>query len=719
RLHIYADGLIDLAEISETLNVRTMDVGGIRDFTYTAALNEKIAFTSAAESELVLRAGIGGEGVLDFEGDLSLQADEIRLVAGDGFPVPGEGVAASINLQPLSGEAPTFSALSTDPGAGLSFVFRQDADIDQTVLPNTETHFGGVAPQRLAIRSDNGEILFNDFSGEPVVEAANTIVLSAGIVSLEREDGANLVIAEALEVNPPEGTEPRIEIRSDIVELTAIGSPIDAETPAEVLPGEILRLTGFDSQEDETEPGEPPPAFDFDTLPETAPDLISLEQDGNINPTTEEAPGNLIDPATQLGPPGSGVTLNEYALTSHRGGIEITPESVNDSILFLTLISDDDAPSDTRDIVFAGDEFALQALSASTPFGWTIDSSQGETSGLTLKALEGISLAAGGLGSGDLDFHFGEDGAIVLDANSIFLSAGDDPNERTDPEPVPATSVVKADYEDLTFILREIEQSESSFSMLQNGALSNVVPTGDEEGAQSQIPNANQFEIYDSAGDPVETMSAMTLNTTDGDIRIENLFSENPASGTVESILPTRQLILLAGYYLSETDRSVILSQNNGQDLDLRLLDTFVALAPDIQFSTTGENVIKLDDSDTPSNRVILLGAVDLSQGVGATSPKSILLQQEVDFQESDDCSTGCLPNPNTQLGPEGAFGVEYNLSSVGADGSIWMDDLLAQKVTFSDLILDAANVTFRIDSPRNVDLGLNSLMVGSSEAGP
>ena len=693
RLHLYARGEIALEEGTD-LTVERMDLGGINDFNYTSALNDHIVFTNDAESRLTLRAGLGGEGgVLSFESDMTLQADEIRLVAGDGAP-DSSNPSARINLTPSSGAAPIFT--SATEGQALTFLFRQDSDIGEEDLPDFATQFGEeTLPGQIAFQSDNGRISFDSFEALPLIQAENKIILSASTVTFARLDGQDLDLENVLDV--ADDSSPEIEIRSDTVALTAAGTEEEGEPLVVVQPGSVVRLTGFEDQSDESETGQPPPDFDFDSAPNTAPNLITVVQNGSI------AAEDLIDPDTQLGngDPVNPVTLQNYSLTSLKGGIEITPEKVAEANLSLALVENEDSGSTTRNILFSGTDFSFASLTAITPFAWNVKSEIGDD--LTLDAREVIRMQAGLSGVGDMTFG----GNVTLDGSIIFLAAGDNPAERTDPDATPSTSRVLAydvgqDFS-LDLVLNQTDENDTFFSILQAGGFTN----NDQPAAgDSRIPDASQFEVYNKEGELIPNLDVLSFNSTDGGIQITNLFDP---SG--QSTLPADELILTAGYLNSSTDQTVSLTQEDGQDFDPTSFQAFVVLASDIEFKTTGDGYVKLDDSVNDESRVLLLGPVDLDQAQ-STSPKSLSIEQERAFvQTSSGCDAGCLPNPNTQFGPTGTTGITYALTS---QNEILINDTIAGKTFGTDLALSGSEVTFNIDSPRDLDIFVDSLLVNA-----
>ena len=692
RLHLYARGEIALEE-ETNLTVQSLDVGGINDFTYTSALSDHIIYSDPAQSQLTLRAGLGGTtGVLSFESGMTVQANEIRLVAGDGVSDTPSDTEPNIDLTAGSGTAPTFQSATE---AGLTFLFRQGADITEEDLPDFETQFGeGTRPKDIAFRSDNGRIEFSGFASGPLIEAEDRIILSAETVALTRSDGESLDLEEVFSLT---SGSPELQIRSNLATFSATGTEDEGADLAVVQPGSHLRLTGFETLETDAESSDIPAAFDFNAPPNTAPDLFSIVQDGHITPS------DLIDPATQLGNGSEPISLQGYSLTSLQGGIEITPESVAGADLSLALLENDDEGSTTRQIIFDGDLFSVTSLSALTPFEWQIQSKNGTS--LDLDAQEIIRLQAGLSGVGDMTFA----GDVTLQGSIIFLAAGDNPAERTDPDADPSTSRVMAydgDSNDfsLDFVVQETEANSTFLSILQAGSLTNGDdPTID----QNRIPDQSQITAYNIEGE-TSNLDALSFNTTDGDIEITNLFD---ASG--ESTLPTDELIFTAGYLDSPNQQTVSLVQDDGQDFDPTSFEAFVVLASDIRFQTQGDGYVKLDDSLNNDSRVLLLGAVDLSQTVGSTSPESLSIEQEQAFVQTPDCDSGCLPNPNTQFGPTGAAGMVYSLTS---PNEILVNDTLAGKTLGTDLSLNGSEITFEINSSRDLDVFVESLVATASD---
>ena len=786
RLSLHALGDIDLSAITETLQVRGLDIGGLGAFTYTQALNEKVSFTDPASdpgsSRLVVRAGLVNPGTLSFEGDMTLKADEIRLVAGDGVGGNAGEFASSVDLSPSAGAAPIFQSLS--PGTALEFVLRQDASIENANLPLLTENFGGIVPGRLAIRSDDGVIALsvNASSNLPLLQASERLVLSAPTISLTRSDGENLVVGDVLQ----SGAGPLdLQFRTGGANFSAVNSEgtTDAQTgeiltDAQVLPGSQLRLTAFDFDETAApESGLVPAAFEFDVVPADAPGLISIDQDGDLLADDLAPAGsqNFIDPGTQLGLAGN-AALNQVFFTSRHGSITLTPSSVSGSDLTLSLESSDFLADPSRSIRFDGAAFDLDSLIAVNPFGWLVEraTNPGGEVDLSLRTEGVLQLRAGLLGTGNLDFA----GDVVLDAQTLVLSAGDDPLLPIYPDAPPSQSLPVVNVRDadgnptVTLRFHELENVQTALQIRQHGslldsdasavadalaaavaALDPEIPEeleaiqalraqdGWVEGERSLIPLMSQVEVVDTAGDPAR-LDQFQLDSIAGDIRIHRMIDFNDPVNPLPA-LNANNILLGAGLGLDATN-TIRLEQNDGHDLDLSpdsndfAFDSFVIFGPRIEFVTTSTptlaGVIKAENPD-----LLLLGATnfDADGNFLPASPAALLFEQTASFNESaGNCAQGCLPNPATQLGPSGAGGVDYTIRTVGTlnamggpvlpGGSILIDGTLSNKLTFSALTLDAfasgtgADVIIEA-SPLEIDfdLILESLTVGTDSTAP
>ncbi len=720
HLSLHARNGIDLSDVQDgNLLLQSLDIGGLANFQFSQDLYAKLAFDDDLDSRLVLRAGLADPGLLSFEGDMVIAADEIRLVASDGEGGNLEDTASSIDLSPTSGAAPVFQRRSDSTLGGI-FVYRQDAGIGQAELLDLD--FGGGAPSSLAIRSDDGEIALDDFQTLPVVTARQELVLSAKRVSLSRGDGLNLVVDDVLELDPDVGSDPlqvgALQIRADevILEATQPDPEATENLSATVLLSEEaskLKLSGFDNLEaSDAIPGD----FDFSTLPAEAPTRIEVVQDASIDAS------QLIDPATQLGASGD-AALEEYLLKSWRGGIRITPERVNGADLELSLDSIDnsvDAADDGRSIQFDGTAFDLRSLIALTPLAWTVGSEGGN---LEINAEERLQLQGALLNQGNLDFA----GSVSLAGNQIVLSAGDDPlaSRYGNPDPSdPPPSVRLRDAAGLAtveLVLHSADGSPGALQIRQRGSLTDTI--AESGGGTSLIPLTSQIQAFQEDRTTSTSLGHLQLESFAGNITLNETFD-----ATGNPTLAADNILLAAGTG-SDTGNIVHLGQGDGADLDFLgsgggVFDSFLVFAPNIEFQTQGTGLIKLEDDG-----VFLLGATRLDSQLSLliSSPLSLDFEQEAAFAEAaTGCDQGCLPDPTTQLGPTRASGIDYRIRST--QNSILLDDRLALKVTSSALTLEAfdadpeadstADVQIEINSQRILDLSLQSLIVRALSEG-
>lgn len=720
HLSLQAQQGIDLSGFDEGgLLVRTLDIGGLGDFEYTSALDQKIAFASEPDSQLFIRAALNGTGVLTFEADLTVRADEIRLISGDG-PVLDESIQtlASISLTPTTGNAPVFESLS---GGDLDFVYRQDASISLDQLPNTETHFAGTPPSQFGIRSDNGAIAL-DFSKEEAtspslsLQAKDQIIMSAPYVTLYRSDGENLDIDTILDISVEAADDPNRQIRTNVAYLSTSGSDATGVAAAAIVePGSDLRLTDFD--DDDSFEGFRPVPMSLDTLPDTAPNEIEISQDGNI--IAEE----MIDPATQLGAGTDTATLNFYALNSRMGSVTVTPEKVRDADLLLQLIALDLEPSSDRSIHFDGyseeNPFILSSINALSPYEWKIEGGQTSEEVLSIQATEYIRFRAGLLNQGNLEFS----GEVSLDSNNIILTAGVSPLSEVypnTPEPtLGSRPIVKTHNEDgrnLSFTLRTSEDDPTtSFFIQQGGDLGDTMATGVTDA--SLLPLATQFTYIDTPDTP--STHVMEFDAIYGQLEIFDF------AGASNPLLASDKVTLRSGYGI-QTEESIgkswiKIGQSDGSDLDLRNFELFLMYANEIEFATGGTGLLKLRSEDS----LFLLGPSLYQSGLPTyLSPSAVTFEQEASFVETDSTCllSACLPFPEIQFGPEHAQEMDYTIRSTA--GSVTINDTTALNVSGSNLILEAGagggdpqspDITIEIASTRPNDLNLSSLQVGSA----
>ena len=723
-LRLFANGGIDLTPLADReLVVRSLQIGGIGNFTYTADHNDKFRFSDqGASRELVIRAALGGSGVLSFGGGLTVEADEVRLVASDGV---GGGTEGSINLAAVGGPAPVFRK---DATSGLDgFVFRQDAAITETDLPDLDVHFAGLAPDQLAIRSDDGDIAFDSFAADPLLTAGSQLVLSAPVITFDRTDGADLVIDSIFD-DGAGGTPASLQLRTDFVQWSATNPSLDLATDLapEVRPGSTVRVAAFDRPDASESFESPPAAFDFGATIDAAPARLAITQDGDV------LADNLIR-LDQVGTGAPGTPLDLYAITSNYGSITIARDDVSVDILpaddtqpdLLLTLAGTDAGLGSRTIRLDDPlekGFALNSLQAFAPFDWKVENA---TSGKSLRitATEFIDLFAGQSNSGNLSFGPN----VTLRASDIGLKAGFDPStllaagETAPADPDPASLPV-VDTKGLTL---EFEDT----SALQTGTLLRIF----QHGKFDDDPAA-----YDPAAGISEFMDASRI-TIIGDTRLDEIqyrsFSsdiEIDSWGNGVEHFPTRKLTFSAGSLNSSGEvvgGAISIGQRDGSDLNLsvdgaaipnRIFEEFAIFGEDVHLSTTGGNgVIRARGPN-----LLFLDTIPVLPAEGDPPSFAIRFTQDAaGFDESSgasDCTSGCLPD-SFQIFPNLALGTDYTIESL--NGAIHFEDVLAAKVWGSNLTLlanDSAapaspDIVFDLPTNRELDLFLESLTVGQA----
>ena len=731
NLSLYGGGLIDLSALADDeLVVRSLQIGGTGNFNYTATHNDKFRFSDTDSSrELIIRAGLEANGVLSFAGDLTITADQIRLVAGDG--VGGSSTTSAISLEPTTpGNAPVFQKdASTGPD---QFVFRQDDFIDQSVLPNLDTNFDGNAPDQLAIRSDDGSLAVLEFEAEPVFPATTLAVLSAPLVNLNRNDGKHLIIPEAF--GPGDGTSTdSIQIRADIIGWIAEGANSEGLAEAQIKPGNNVRIAAFDATPSENPATLIPARFDFNAQIDQAPDQLFILQDGTIGPE------NLF-PLSQVGV-GSGVTnipLNTYFLESVFGGISIRPSDVTlpsasvpegDTQLDLILNLPGEEPGRTVQFIDPvadpNQGFRLNSLEVFTPSAWTVQNEAEGAENLYISANDYIRLLAAQTNSGNLAFS-----NATLTSSDILLQAGFDPFASTSaPPPDPefgALPIVDTSGLNLAFSDSTAPTDSNILRIFQHGGFRDAfspVPLPDEPNS-TLIINPSQITLP-SGETLLDQMQLRSYSAGIGIARWQN--------GT--NIFPTRKLELSAGSVLASGELAggtIRIGQDDGADLNLSVdeqgnavFESFQIFGESIELSTQGGDGSGVIRARGPS--LLFFDRVEsLDPDPDAPSTLNLAFTQDrAPFDEAgdpDDCTAGCLPDV-FQIIPSLGVGIDYTLESLRAP--ILVDDNLANKVWGSNLTLlsnspdgsDAYDVIFDLPSDRQIDLFLESLTVGPSSA--
>ncbi len=731
RLHAEQQIVLDAA-----LRVQSMDIGGLDNFEYEHAQNDRISFTDPNTSKLVVRAGLRESGILTFESGMVIEADEIRLVAsddvgGNGSPSGPTGSRITIDQNTDGYEAPIFRAL-TDPRA-LTFVFRQDQLVRQSDLPDLFESFDGNRPDVYAIRSDDDDLSFSTFGGADAPSANSRLILSAGLVELLRTDGLDLDLDDAFDLSDG-GGDPMLasilDVRTEWLALFARGSGFD--TAPAVLPGANVRVSGLDvSSAEELEAAGLPIELDLANAPTTSPGVIEIEQDASIGSANLIALCQLGGSPLACGAPGPPAptdprAINRYLLTSHRGNITVTPDDVTGADLEMFLLGDESEGA--RSVFFDtnGADYDLASLLIQSDFGLHIGG--GLTQDQALRIRTGpqvidadtntgpgrIDVFAGQSGEGDLTFT--DQAVVEFEATAIQLLAGTGslsvPPAITNP-PLPVVRV-----SDLTrFIFADDPDGNvrTSFDIAQWGSLTDD-PTQAGRAGVSVLPNASNFyyQAYDASGaptgapDPNATIDVIGLESQYGSLEIRDLFS---AGG--QSTLPARNLELRAGAGRS-AGSLISLGQSDGQDLDLRLFDTVLMAAQEIELSAVGAGYVMAEGSG-----IFFSGDNEAEP----TSPTRFRVTQDAGFDERLEiggmpqikCDAGCLPSAFQFLGTP--TGLDYTIES--RSGGILFDDIMAGKLWGGNvtLLADAPtgpDVHFDVVSSRLFDAFFTSLTVGT-----
>ncbi len=723
-LALHASTDIDIGDAdpaSPRLNVRTLDLGGLGNFTVDEGVIDNINFTIDTASRLVLRAGLDREGNLGFsESGLEMSADEIRLVAGDG--VGGDGVGAgaaegtsSVLLTPaLAGATrPVFKGRSQ--AAIKTFVFRQDADIELADLPS-QTELSSEAPGTYVIRSDDGKVslgpddtVANDKGAFAATslnlpKASEELILWANTVSLVRGDEENLDLTSDFGL----GTNDTMEIRASVVALQATSDSETATKTPKVLPGSLVTLTDFadDPPSGQSATSEPLLLDLTAAAPTQAPDVISIIQDGDI----ESA--DLID-VGQLGYSGSGsdgvgftAGTTVYELRSKKGNITVAAEKVNNSELLLILDGDD--ANDNRNIAFASSSYALSSLAASDRGSWRV-AGPGGVDPLTITARDEIVLEAAQDNVGDLTFGTG----VTLRSNSIILRAGANLSTgATAGEDLTEAPLVDAQTNDPRFVLQNSTDDptrETLFEISQHGSLVDV-DNDDESISKSVTPTASQFDTNEAELDwyvLTSQLGSIELANTDTTLRINTSESE------------AQNVWLSAGQFNSSSTGKIKLEDT--ADLDLTLFKSLATWSDEVELVAKGDGVVKAEGAN-----IRFFGPDSTSQEASSPS-KLTVVQENAPFKEitdsgskKPDCSEGCLPDAS-QLGN---FPLDVDYTIEATNNTITLDRFIAEKVWGSALTLlangsvagepDITISATKDRAPGAFDLVLDSLTLGS-----
>lgn len=489
---------------------RHVELGGVRSFSFSQALANAFNRTATNDRErITLRAGLGQAGVLAFapatgQSVVRIVAPRIDLVAGDG--VGGE-----------SGSRVDFSRSEFDltgvPGVEQTFLLQQDSNIDSGDLPAAEQFVGGNAglPDVLVLRTNADSLIFSnvDLASLPldITDDPGRLVLEGPSITLSRSDGTDLDLTA-----DPALANLKIRLRTNDLSLSALGTDTEGNgasvragttAPAAgsqadaAFDDERLLIEGFDDEAELASVGnlsrlseDPDAAGLFDLAQGLGPRAITLEQEGDILavdlPDRGSISGQLAraapDPEASAGDD-TPVPTN-LTLISLDGTVEIAPEKVNGSALFLIGRA---ATVDQSAFHFApGDGpdpglFQLERLSAATTDSIVV------ADGTRIEANEEIRLAAGSTDATLPDVEttvfarvIFEDGpgTTSLAANQITLTAGgtaalsnpdadgDGERETIDDGLLPAI-----DFSGLDALTRVGDLEGSSLSVRQNARL--------------------------------------------------------------------------------------------------------------------------------------------------------------------------------------------------------------------------------------------------------
>jgi filamentous hemagglutinin family protein len=280
-----------------------VELGGVRDFVFDQQLAAAFNRTASNGRErITLRAGLDERGTLRFdngsESVVRVIAPRIELVAGDGT----EGdFGSKIDLGGVEFD------LTGVPGAEQTFVYQQDADVDERDLPGKDLFAGGNAglPDVLAIRSDGDALVLTLETGDfelsdlplDVTDDPGRLVLEGRIVSLGRSDGVDLDLTG----NPNLA----LRLRAEDLRLLAsdrfagedegdnrvlIGSTASiTQGPDAAFDAESLLIEAFDEEAEIATTGnlsglsaDPDNPGEFDLAEGYGPTLFTIEQDGPI-----------------------------------------------------------------------------------------------------------------------------------------------------------------------------------------------------------------------------------------------------------------------------------------------------------------------------------------------------------------------------------------------------------------------------------------------------
>jgi filamentous hemagglutinin family protein len=536
---------------------REVELGGVRDFVFDQQLATAFNRTASNGRErITLRAGLDERGTLRFdngsESVVQVVAPRIELVAGDGT----EGdFGSKIDLGGVEFD------LTGVPGAEQTFVFQQDADVDERDLPAKDLFAGGNAglPDVLAVRGDGESLVLTLETGDfelsdlplDVTDDPGRLVLEGRLVSLGRSDGVDLDLTG----NPNLA----LRLRAEDLRLLAsdrfagedegdnrvlVGSTASVtQGPDAAFDAESLLIEAFDEEAEIATTGnlselsaDPDNPGEFDLAEGYGPTLFTIEQDGPIEAA------NLPDRDSISGQLARAFPLEEaledeeeeeddeeemledeepvptrYTLASLNDTVEIAPDKVDGSILGL---AGRGSAADQTAFLFTSGLYRLESLSAFTPDSIVVPK------GTQIEAEEQINLAAAEVdlpdeetteAFGKLVFEDAGGGTTRLVANRIVLTAGP-AFELTDPD-------TKGDDDD-----DPDEIPDALLPRVETGGLDELVRSGDLEGSVFALRQSASLDVTRGGETDVLTPLEAGLASPDSDGSWERVDLASPQS---------------------------------------------------------------------------------------------------------------------------------------------------------------------------------------------
>ncbi|MCH7599506.1 MAG: hypothetical protein IH973_07090, partial [Myxococcales bacterium] len=608
-LSIHALGTIDPVFTGGSLEVRGLDIGGLDSFAYTRDLNNTFDIVDFDDTNmvnndtvLVIRAGMSGTGDLSFDGSLdgsetdtsfNIDADEIRLVAGDGLAGKIES-RVILDNDAAAENRPTFRGAGGDTMPVTTFVFRQDDAIAQNNLPLIDKFFNGVAPDIYVVHSDHDasllfapppSILITDFDNLPL--ATGRLILSGEHVTIARDDNLDLV-SDFAQGNASFNLEIRantIELRADDLLDTEGSVPLSIslyDSASEMVP----TFTDFErSQDDDASELFTPALIDFASSPATTPIAILLSQEADITKDVlEEIRDSLGAPLLTTHDDPDDDSALRLELDTFEGNVELNSAAQYVEFMDLRIVlRADDAMIDwNQDANPTTYSLANLVINANHSF---VIGDAASLNDLEIVSETGIEINAGNAGS-DGDLSFGQ--LVILTANAIKLRAGVDGQLAGNGE-TPTVDVTTnlptfnfvdtADPGDLPDSVFEIRQDA--------GFVDNM---GIAMNGESLIAGLIQIQGQDEIG-------TLRLVSDAGNITITDLAATFVPyfPGTAGSVA---QLELTAGAADPLGQGTVTIQDVTATDTDLTAYDSVDITADEIILAANGSGIVRASDLD-------------------------------------------------------------------------------------------------------------------------